>query len=107
MCCRARRRSSWTSVRNGFSVIDNSPSRSGLQESSPLGAEAGFAGIISPPAPEQFAADAGEPDGADENPSPNRRHDRMQEKCGVQAVAERLEDDQARDTDDDDGRDCV
>src|SRR5438270_9334461 len=100
MCCRARRRSSWTSVRNGFSVINNSPSRFGLQESSPLGAEACFAGIISPSAPQQFAADSGEPDGADENPRPDRRHDRMQEDCGVETVAERSEENQPREADD-------
>src|SRR4051794_17873167 len=106
MCCRARRRSSWTSVRNGFSVIDNSPSRMWLQESSPLRAEAGLARIISPPAPEEFAADSGQPDGADENPRPDRRHDRMQEDCGVEAVAERAKKNDARDADDDDRGDA-
>src|SRR3954468_7454023 len=102
MCCLARRRSSWTSVRNGFSVIDNSPSRTWLQESSPLGAEAGFARIISPPAPEEFAANSGQPDGADENPRPDRRHDGMQEDCGVEAVPQCAKKDDAREADDDD-----
>src|SRR4051794_37805386 len=106
MCCRARRRSSWTSVRNGFSVIDKSPSRTWLQESSPLRAESGFAGIISPSAPQQFATDSGEPDGADEDPRPDRGHDGMQEDCGVEAVPERAKKDDARDADDDDRGDA-
>src|SRR5947209_4663022 len=106
MCCRARRRSSWTSVRNGFSVIDNSPSRTWLQESSPLRAESGFAGIISAPAPQQFAADSGEPDGADKDPRPDHRHDGMQEDCGVEAVAQCAKEDDAREADDDDRGDA-
>src|SRR5438270_1959005 len=102
MCCRARRRSSWTSVRNGFSVINNSPSRFSLQESSPFGAEAGLARIISPAAPEEFAANSGQPHGAKKDPYPDRNHDRMQEKRAVQPIAERSKENQARNADDDD-----
>src|SRR3954454_10453929 len=106
MCCRARRRSSWTSVRNGFSVIDNSPSRVRLQESSPLGAEARPARIICPPAPQQFAPDSRHPDRTDENPRPDRRHHRMEKKRGIEAVAQRAKKNHARETDDDDRRDA-
>src|SRR5437763_671220 len=101
MCCRARRRSSWTSVRKGFSVINNSPSRFSLQESSPFGAEACLAGIIRAPAPEEFASDSGQPHRPKKDPYPDRNHDRMQEKRVVQPIAKRSKEDQARDADDD------
>src|SRR6185295_4081697 len=106
MCCRARRRSSWTSVRKGFSVIYNSPSRYSLQESSPLGAKAGMTRIIGPPAPDHFAPDSGQPDGANEDPRPDRGHDRMQEDCGVEPVAECTKEDHPREADDDDRGDA-
>src|ERR1700686_3842323 len=103
MCCRARRRSSWTSVRKGLSVMNISPSSLCLQESSPFRAEAGLAGIIRSPAPEKSAADSCDPERADEDPRPDADHDRMKQERVVEPVAQRAKKDETRDGDQCDG----
>src|SRR4051812_14978360 len=76
--------------------MDISPSRPSLQESSPVGAEAGLAGIIRSPAPEKFAPDSSQPDRAEIDPRPDGHHHRMEQESVVEPVAERTKESESR-----------
>src|ERR1044071_9893958 len=92
MCCRARRRSSWTSVKKGLSLM-----RRHYARRSPLRAKARLRGVVRAAAPFELAADAGLPHRAQKDREPERRHQRMAENRVEDRIAQRGEDDDADD----------
>src|SRR5262245_25941738 len=101
MCLRARRRSSWTSVRKGLSVIR----RVSLAKSLPIRAEARGPRIVYASPPGELPTDAGHPQRAQKDPSPHHENQWMEEDRGQDGVAESGEEDDPDERDQRDGGD--
>src|SRR5712692_4089232 len=97
MCLRARLRISLMSVRKGLLAM-----RALI---SPLAAERCRLAIVDAAAPSDLSSHAGKPDRTQKNVKPEAHHERMQKNRVEQRIADRTEDRDARDADQNHGRD--
>src|SRR5688572_25275005 len=87
MCWRARRRSSFTSLRNGLSVM-------GENDITTSGAEVGAIGVVGASAPRQPPANSGDPHRPNPKPCPEQNHEWMSPDGVMQRISEGREKDE-------------